>query len=385
MSQSQTRRKGTEILRDEINSIIGVVRAHSENLTRRLEKVRDLTVKYCAEKGRSLPGAANASAAAAAAAPARTRAPLPIAPPPTILPGALNTIPEVNESNESMTPTNVEPGSPSVPLASQVPSQAVPRSKGPVPWTMFRSKLAEGTNLKTGKTNTMRQVSALWEKAKAGNSVGDIEKYLRNQLKIEPAVAAQKAPELEKIARNAVGRITSKKPVTSRRVSRSLGPGGGALTAANVATAPAAAAAAAAAAPPKSRRGSKVTSQANLPINPNKETDTAFWERMNTAAVKDAQNKTAAAYALPAQREDARAKAAELLAARNAQLAARNSQVAALAATPVQTRKVPLSSPLAEIPTLVPTSNNAGVPTSTAGGTVEVINPTTGKKERVSL
>ncbi len=329
--------------------------------------MRDLTVKYCAEKGRSLPVA---SASAAAAAPAtRSRAPLPMAPPPTILPGVLNTIPEVNESNESMTPTNVEPGSPSVPLASQVASQAVPRSKGPVPWTMFRSKLAEGTNLKTGKTNTMKQVSALWEKAKAGNSVGNIEKYLRNELKIEPAVAAQKAPELEKIARNAAGRMTSKKPVTSRRVSRSLG-AGGALTVENVATP-----AAAAAAPPKSRRASKVTSQANAPINPNKETDNAFWERMNAAAVKDAENKTAAALALPAQREAARAEAARRVAARNAQLAA----------TPLKNRNVPLASPLAQIPTLVPTSNNAGVPRSTAGGTVEVINPTTGKKEEVSL
>jgi hypothetical protein len=249
---------------------------------------------------------------------------------------------------------------------------------------MFRSKLAEGTNLKTGKTNTMRQVSALWEKAKAGNSVGDIEKYLRNQLKIEPAVAAQKAPELEKIARNAVGRITSKKPVTSRRVSRSLGPGGGALTAANVATAPApaAAAAAAAAAPPKSRRASKLTSQANPPINPNKETDNAFWERMNEAAVKDAKNKRAAALALPAQREASRAEAARRVAARNAQLAAPN---APLVATPLKNRTVPLASPLAQIPTLVPTSNNAGVPRSTAGGMVEIINPTTGIKEKVSL
>jgi hypothetical protein len=368
MSQSQTRRKGTEILRDEINSIIGVVRAHSENLTRRLEKVRDLTVKYCAEKGRSLPGAASASApapapAAAAAPVTRSRAPLPMAPPPTILPGVLNTIPEVNESNESMTPTNVEPGSPSVPLASQLASQAVPRSKGPVPWTMFRSKLAEGTNLKTGKTNTMKQVSALWEKAKAGNSVGNIEKYLRNELKIEPAVAAQKAPELEKIARNAAGRMTSKKPVTSRRVSRSLG-AGGALTVENVATP---AAAAAAAAPPKSRRASKVTSQANAPINPNKETDNAFWERMNAAAVKDAENKTAAALALPAQREAARAEAARRVAARNAQLAA----------TPLKNRNVPLASPLAQIPTLVPTSNNAGK--------IKVTNPTTGEEEDLSL
>ena len=355
MSQSQTRRKGTEILRDEINSIIGVVRSHSENLTRRLERVRDLTVKYCAEKGRT--ASASAAPPAAAASAAESSAPLPMAPPRTILPRALNTIPEVNEGELSPA-SNVEPGSPSVPLASQMnvqpAAQSVPRSKGPVPWTMFRSKLAEGTNLKTGKSNTMKQVSALWEKAKAGNSVGEIEKYLRNQLRIEPAVAAQKAPELEKIARNAVGRVTSKvkaPTARSKRVTRSEGPGGGALTVENVATsAPAPA--------PKSRKSSKVGPQ---PINPNNETDEGFWERMNAAAVADAEKKTQNAMRIPQQREASRAAAA------------------ALAATPLKNRQV-------QIPTLIPNSNALAGRTMTGNnGKTMIFNPSTGKYEPDNL
>ena len=369
MSQSQTRRKGTEILRDEINSIIGVVRSHSENLTRRLERVRDLTVKYCAEKGRTASASASAAPPAAAASAAESSAPLPMAPPRTILPRALNTIPEVNEGELSPA-SNVEPGSPSVPLASQmnvqpaaavaqpVASQSVPRSKGPVPWTMFRSKLAEGTNLKTGKSNTMKQVSALWEKAKAGNSVGEIEKYLRNQLRIEPAVAAQKAPELEKIARNAVGRVTSKvkaPTARSKRVTRSEGPGGGALTVENVATsAPAPASAPA----PKSRKSSKVGPQ---PINPNNETDEGFWERMNAAAVADAEKKTQNAMRIPQQREASRAAAA------------------ALAATPLKNRQV-------QIPTLIPNSNAFASRTMTGNnGKTMIFNPSTGKYEPDNL
>ena len=283
-----------------------------------------------------------------------------MAPPRTILPSVLNTIPEVNEGELSPA-SNVEPGSPSVPLASQLnvqpAAQSVPRSKGPVPWTMFRSKLAEGTNLKTGKSNTMKQVSALWEKAKAGNSVGEIEKYLRNQLRIEPAVAAQKAPELEKIARNAVGRVTSKvkaPTARSKRVTRSEGPGGGALTVENVATSAAPAPA------PKSRKSSKVGPQ---PINPNNETDEGFWERMNAAAVADAEKKTQNAMRIPQQREASRAAAA------------------ALAATPLKNRQV-------QIPTLVPNSNSNAFASRTMtgnNGKTMIFNPSTGKYEPDNL
>jgi len=44
---SQTRRKGLAILQDEIADIVRVVKNHTENVTRRLEKVKDMTSKYC--------------------------------------------------------------------------------------------------------------------------------------------------------------------------------------------------------------------------------------------------------------------------------------------------------------------------------------------------
>lgn len=307
MSQA-TRRKGTEILRDEINAIIGVVKSHSENLTRRLERVRDLTVKYCAEKSRGSLSLASSlgpvggagAAAAAAAAPAPT---------PTVF-GALNTIPEGNESAEAETL--------SLPVA---------RSRGPVSWDTFRSKVGEGTNLKTGKTNTLKQISTLWTQVKNGKSVGDIEKYLRNELKIEPSVAAQKAPELERIARNHLARTTSKKPntVQSKRVSRSRMP-----------------------------NGSLGMVQEKKPINPNDETDEEFWARMNEAAVTNNKRKTNAALAIPEQR-----KATALEATR-------------LAQTPLKNRTVPMAG---QIPTLVPSMAKNPV----------VVNPTTGEEEELSL
>jgi hypothetical protein len=320
MSQSATRRKGTEILRDEINAIIGVVRSHSENLTRRLERVRDLTVKYCAEKprGSSLSLAAAAPAAAPPPLESMGGAAASAVPAPTVF-GQLNTIPEVNESAEAETL--------SLPVA---------RSRGPVSWDTFRSKVGEGTNLKTGKTNTLKQISTLWTQVKNGKSVGDIEKYLRNELKIEPTVAAQKAPELERIARNHLARTTKKSnaasasaaaaPVKSRRVSRS-----------------------------RLANGTLGTVQAKKPINPNDETDEEFWARMNEAAVTNNKRKTEAALAIPEQR-----KATAALAATR------------LPQTPLKNRTVPMAG---QIPTLVPTMGKNPV----------VVNPTTGEEEELSL
>jgi hypothetical protein len=315
MSQSQTRRKGTEILRDEINAIIDVVKTHSNNLTRRLEKVRDLTVKYCAEKPRGSLAAATASLGPAAAA-----APLPL-PTPTIvrtrIPQVLNTIPEGNESEVS-------------PVAVPV---SLGRSRGPVSWDTFRSKVGEGTTLKTGKSNTLLQISTLWKQAKEGKPVGEIEKYLRNQLKIDPSVAAQKAPELEKIARNHVAR--NGKAPTSKRVTRTVKPNGslGRVTA--------------------SRKANKPV------INPANESDDQFWQRMEQAASANNERKTSAALAAPAERSRVREQA--LAATRLAE------------PTPLKNRQVSL----AEIPTLVPSQNSRANP--------KVVNPSTGEEEELSL
>jgi len=317
MSQSQTRRKGTEILRDEINAIIDVVKTHSNNLTRRLEKVRDLTVKYCAEKPRgSLAASAPASAPIASLGPA---AALPL-PTPTVrsrIPQALNTIPEVNESEES-------------PVAVPV---SLGRSRGPVSWDTFRSKVGEGTDLKTGKSNTLLQISTLWKQVKEGKPVGEIEKYLRNQLKIDPSVAAQKAPELEKIARNHLAR--NGKQATSKRVTRTVKPNGslGRVTA--------------------SRKANKPV------INPANESDEQFWQRMEQAATANNERKTTAALAAPAERSRVREQA--LAATRLAE------------PTPLKNRQVSL----AEIPTLVPSKNSRANP--------RVVNPSTGEEEDLSL
>jgi len=317
MSQSQQRRKGTEILRDEINAIIDVVKTHSNNLTRRLEKVRDLTVKYCAEKPRGSLAAASLGPAAPAAAAAA--APLPL-PTPTVrsrIPQVLNTIPEANESEES-------------PVAVPV---SLGRSRGPVSWDTFRSKVGEGTDLKTGKSNTLLQISTLWKQVKEGKPVGEIEKYLRNQLKIDPSVAAQKAPELEKIARNHLAR--NGKAPTSKRVTRTVKPNGslGRVTA--------------------SRKANKPV------INPANESDDQFWQRMEQAATANNERKTSAALAAPAERSRVREQA--LAATRLAE------------PTPLKNRQVSL----AEIPTLVPSKNSRANP--------KVVNPSTGEEEDLSL
>lgn len=319
MSQSQTRRKGTEILRDEINAIIDVVKTHSNNLTRRLEKVRDLTVKYCAEKPRGSLAAAPAPAPAPTASLGPAALPLPT---PTVrsrIPQVLNTIPEGNESQVS-------------PVAVPV---SLGRSRGPVSWDTFRSKVGEGTTLKTGKSNTLLQISTLWKQAKEGKPVGEIEKYLRNQLKIDPTVAAQKAPELEKIARNHVAR-NGKEP-TSKRVTRTVKPNGslGRVTA--------------------SRKVNKPV------INPSNESDDQFWQRMEQAATANNERKTSAALAAPAERTRVREEAARLQATRLAE------------PTPLKNRQVSL----AEIPTLVPSQNTRANP--------RVVNPSTGEEEELSL
>lgn len=183
MSQSQTRRKGLAILQDEINDISRVVKNHTENLTRRLEKVKDMTSKYCGDlvKKSLVP----------APAPLPVPAPVSSVPRPTVGSRALNTIPEADETNSlSLGPA------PEMKL----------KSRGPVAWTTFRSKiadsqLADGSLLKTGEPATLKKVASLWEMAKTKGSIGDIEKYLVEELRVEPSVAAQKAPELEVIAR----------------------------------------------------------------------------------------------------------------------------------------------------------------------------------------
>jgi hypothetical protein len=53
--------------------------------------------------------------------------------------------------------------------------------------------------------------------AKANGSVGDIEKFLIDELKVTPLVAAEKAPELEAIARGSAA-ATSKKVGTRKKV-----------------------------------------------------------------------------------------------------------------------------------------------------------------------
>jgi len=334
---SQTRRKGIEILRDEITSIIAVVRNHSDAVTRRLEKVREMTTKYCSGTKAPLgsapaPAPLTSASSLASSAPSLSSASN-LAPSlaPTFAPsGALNTIPELNENTESE--NNSVNASAATTVAPVAPSLRQ-KSKGPVNWSTFRTKVGEGTDLKTGQQSTLDRISTLWKQAKEGKPVAEIEKYLRNELKINAAVAAQKAPELEMIARSYANRSAStiRKPGSSARVTRRLPSVGGVTSAA-----PAAAAAAA----PRSKKPKVEAPQEN---------DAAFWERMNREAMQNYENKTKRALALPEQRR-------------------RVQEEAALQATPLKNRQVPLAS----IPTLVPqptvrTANQAALNSALGG------------------
>ena len=302
---SQTRRKGIEILRDEISSIIAVVKSHSDAVTRRLERVREMTTKYCSGAKDSLAAVASAPSLAPTFAPS----------------GALNTIPEGNENTESENNGIAAAAAPSLRQ----------KSKGPVNWSTFRTKVGEGTDLKTGQQSTLDRISTLWKQAKEGKPVGEIEKYLRNELKINAAVAAQKAPELEMIARSYANRSASTLRQPASRVTRRLPSVGGVTSAAPAAAAP---------------RSKKPKAEP-----PPQENDAAFWERMEREANKNYKDKTAAALALPEQRARVRG-----------EVEARN----ALKATPLKNRQVPLAS----IPTLVPqpTVRNQTALNSALGG-----------------
>jgi len=198
---SQTRRKGLSILQDEIADIVRVVKNHTENVTRRLDKVKDMTSKYCS-------GLAVAPSSAPSAPPNSGRPPLPpmrSIPPPTV------------RSSVASAPSPASVASPVNASTSQK------KSKGPVSWTTFRSKVAEsqltdGSLLKTGEPSTLKKVASLWEMAKANGSVGDIEKFLIDELKVTPLVAAEKAPELEAIARGSAAATASKQLGTRKKV-----------------------------------------------------------------------------------------------------------------------------------------------------------------------
>jgi len=215
---SQTRRKGIEILRDEISDISRVVNTHSENITRRLERVKDMVAKYCAGKGDTVAASApsstsassapSSSASSASTSSASASQPFSLSeqspiPTPTVLGRRLYTIPEETNPN-LMESEEVSAPSASAAAASAAAPLATMRSRGPVSWDSFRSKVGEGTNLKTGKSNTLSRISSLWTQAKNGKSASEIEQYLKNELRIEPTLAAAKAPELQAIARNAI-------------------------------------------------------------------------------------------------------------------------------------------------------------------------------------
>ena len=208
---SQTRRKGLAILQDEIADIVRVVKNHTENVTRRLEKVKDMTSKYCA--GLPIVGSPSSSTSpSSSAAPVPSGlpplAPIRSVPPPTVR--SIAAPASTSAVNLSAAPTTAVNGSTS-------------KAKGPVPWTTFRSKIADsqlinGSLLKTGKDSTIKKVASLWEMAKANGSVGDIEKFLIDELKVTPAVAAEKAPELEAIARAATVSKAAPKSMTRKKV-----------------------------------------------------------------------------------------------------------------------------------------------------------------------
>ena len=210
---SQTRRQGTQILQDEIDSAIALVRTHSTNVTRKLEKVKDMVSRYCENKGRSSLAAAPA---ALPAAPAAAVAAAPPPPTPTVLPYGLNTIQEENEeSNASPAPAAAGPNvGPSVPVSL--------KSKGPESWSDFRKKVGEGTPLKTGKQGTLDKISTLWTQAKGGKNVTEIAQYLKNELQIESNLANRKAPALAKIASNYIKRGTRSARPPSNKGTRTV-------------------------------------------------------------------------------------------------------------------------------------------------------------------
>lgn len=282
---SQTRRRGTQILQDEIESAIALSKSHSENMTRKLEKVKDMVSRYCESKGPVAAAAAPLAPAPLAAAPLAA-----VAPTPTVL-GALSPIAEVNES-ESLAP--------SVPMSL--------KSKGPKPWSNFRSMVGKDTQLKVGQTETSKKIATLWEQAKKGSSTNQIAQYLKNELQVAPSLANKKAPELVKIATNYA------KPTLSKRVTRTVRPVN------------------------QTRKVSTVA-----PINPNTETDDEFWARMGKKANENAAIKNSTALQQAENRRQVREAALR----------------ATPALTPGKSRQVPLAANVnpnrsAPIPTLVP-------------------------------
>jgi hypothetical protein len=306
---SQSRRQGTQILQDEIDSAIALVRTHGINVTRKLEKVKDMVSRYCENKGRSSAApAASASAVAAAAPPVAPAAPVPT---PTVLPYGLNTIQEENEESNTNANTLAAPALPAEAQAG--PSVPVSlKSKGPESWSDFRKKVGEGTPLKTGKQGTLDKISTLWTQAKGGKNVTEIAQYLKNELQIEPSLANRKAPALAKIASNYVKRGTrSARPPSNK----------GTRTVRKTAVAPAA-----------------------------EESSNNFVARMNAAGARNAEEKERKF--LESQR-----------------LKEEYKRQNALAATPVQTRRVPmaaaanrnanLSAPIAALDPYAPTSQKS--------------------------
>jgi hypothetical protein len=330
---SQTRRKGVEILRDELTDIIRVVGTHSQNITRRLERVRDLTNRHCGAKASlAVPVDDTTYVAPAEAAPG--------IPSRTV---GLSTITEETEANLA----NSLETSPKVNAAAN--ATAAEKAKGPVSWTDFRSKVGEGTNLKTGRGNTLSRISTLWKQTKEGKPVGEIEAYLRNELKIQADLAAQKAPELEQIARRYTNKAAAKplavpRPTLTKRKTKAV-------------NAPLNAAGGVAPAPL-----SKRVTATRKKVAPVAETDEEFWQRMNANATAHSKKVTNEALAMPEQRKKSQALAAQLKANHNAK---------GLAATPLKSRPVSL----APIPTLVPSKNKP----------FTVTNPTTGEQEELDL
>ena len=336
---SQTRRKGVEILRDELTDIIRVVGTHSQNITRRLERVRDLTNRHCGAKASlAVPVDDTTYVAPALEAPG--------IPSRTV---GLSTITEETEANLA----NSLESSPKVNAAANpaAPATAAEKAKGPVSWSDFRSKVGEGTNLKTGRGNTLSRISALWKQTKEGKPVGEIEAYLRNELKIQADLAAQKAPELEQIARRYTNKAAAKplavpRPTLTKRKTKAVNAPLNAAGGLNAAAAPL----------------SKRVTATRKKVAPVAETDEEFWQRMNSNATAHSKKVTNEALAMPEQRKKSQALAAQLKANHNAK---------GLAATPLKSRPVSL----APIPTLVPSKNRP----------FTVTNPTTGEEEELDL
>ena len=344
---SQTRRRGTQILQDEIDSAIALVKTHNTNITRKLEKVKDMVSRYCKNEGSSA-SAPLASSSLRNVRNVRNAAP---APTPTVMAGALSPIPEGNESNSNtlgssvgLAPVAPEGASDST---ASVPVSLKSKSIGPKPWSNFRSLVGQGTQLKVGQTATSQKIATLWNQAKKGSSTNEIAKYLKNQLQVEPALANQKAPELAKIA------INYAKPTLSKRVTRTVGSNGRVGGAGS---------AAAAAAPRATLKKNKVPA-AGAPINPNTETDEEFWTRMGKQANANAARKNALAMQQAENRRQVRAEAALR---------------ATPALTPGKSRQVPLA-------VQANTSVNRSAPIPTLVRNPTVVNPTTGEEEELSL